>query len=235
MSIPALLLSMKTHLLDLLFPIECIGCGSDNQWLCDACVKKIELNNDFFCPFCGHFSFQGHTCFTCARNMKLGGAWVLGKYNSIMRACITAMKYSYIEQIGAILGLRMSSFFERFGHTNDFDIIMPVPLHSRRLLYRGFNQSLALAQKISEHFSIPLDDETLIRKKFTKPQVHYNRDKRLANIKDAFRVEDGDKILGKKILLIDDVMTTGSTLEGCASALIGAGAKSVWGFVLAKR
>lgn len=222
------------HAMDAFFPIECAGCAREGDWLCDACIGKIVFNNDFVCPLCGHFSFQGNTCFSCLKHSRLDGAWILGKYNDIMRTCIKCLKYYGIQDISNVLGNLMVKYLDGHSIKNNFDVIIPVPLHKRKELLRGYNQSFLLAKYISEYYAITLDDVSLIRKKYTQSQTKKGREKRLADLKNVFYVKNPSAISGKRILLIDDVLTTGATLSECARALSRANAKSVWGFVLAR-
>lgn len=107
------------------------------------------------------------------------------------------------------------------------DVLIPVPLHYTRLIKRRYNQASLLAQKLSHLIGIEVDNRSLVRYRKTKPQVEFSGKARLKNVKGAFRVIHPEKIVGKKIVLIDDVMTTGSTLKECALVLLQAGAKSV--------
>ena len=216
------------------FPIECAGCSKEGEWLCNACIGKIVFNNDFACPLCGHFSFQGNTCFSCLKHSRLNGAWILGKYNDIMRTCIKHLKYYGIRDISLHLGNLMIKYLDSHFIKDNFDIIIPVPLHKRKELLRGYNQSYLLAQHVSEYYAMVFDNVSLVRKKYTQSQTKKGREKRLADLKNVFYVKNPSAISGKRILLIDDVLTTGATLSECAQALSSANAKSVWGFVLAK-
>lgn len=107
------------------------------------------------------------------------------------------------------------------------DLIIPVPLHYTRLLKRKYNQSGLLAQKLSDMTSIPYNNFALIRSRKTKPQVEVSGKERVINVKNAFSVKNQKLVKGKRIVLIDDIMTTGSTVKECAIALKKAGAKSV--------
>lgn len=226
---------MKKNVLNILFPIECISCGTEGKWLCDTCVKKIAYHNEFICPFCGHFSYHGSVCYLCKKHKNLDGVWIVGKYSGAMRRCIMLMKYNCVKDISDVLANFMVRFLENNIMSVNCDALIPVPLHKRKELWRGFNQSFLLAKRVSEHLHIFFDRKSLVRKKFTPSQTKRKREQRLRNIQGAFHVVDKKAIFGRRIMLIDDVITTGATLEECASALKDAGAISVWGFVLAKR
>lgn len=117
---------------------------------------------------------------------------------------------------------------------SDYSLIIPVPLHLKRLRERGFNQSLILAREIAAKYELPIDFMTLKRQTYTEPQVNLGRGEREANVKGAFKVLDKDKISGEKIILVDDVFTTGSTVKECARVLMQGKAKEVAILTLAR-
>lgn len=107
------------------------------------------------------------------------------------------------------------------------DVIIPIPLHYTRMIKRRYNQSALLAKELNKLCGIPVDLAGVVRHRKTKPQVEFSGHERIKNVKGAFRVKHPDKLCGKRVLLIDDVMTTGSTLKECALAILEAGAASV--------
>ena len=117
---------------------------------------------------------------------------------------------------------------------SEFSLIIPIPLHPKKLRERGFNQSLVLGREIAKKFSIPIDFDTLIRKNDTKPQVNLGRSERMKNVKGAFMVRQKERIEGERILLVDDVYTTGSTVNECARVLRAAKASDVAVLTLAR-
>ena len=112
------------------------------------------------------------------------------------------------------------------------DLLMPVPLHPRRLRSRGYNQSALLAKGLSKKLGLEMDQRLLVRTRNTPPQVNASRDDRRENVQGSFRCVG--PVLGRAVILVDDVATTGSTLSACATALKAAGAASAWGLVLAR-
>lgn len=112
-------------------------------------------------------------------------------------------------------------------HEINPEVILPVPLHRSRLRQRGFNQAVLLGSKISSHLSIPMRSDILLRTKATEPQVELSAAERKLNVKDAFSVKSSEQLIGKRILLIDDVITTGSTMNECAKELKKAGAEMI--------
>jgi ComF family protein len=234
--------------LDTLFPINCLGCGQDGIWLCDKCFKKIDLLSFQVCPKCEKTITQsGLVCLACKTNIfpgqenfYLDGLLVTAKYRqSNLDKLIHLFKYNLIEDLHAPLGKLLIEALLK----NNFpipDMIIPVPLHNRRLRWRGFNQAELLARYISQSLTpglpIPLENGILLRKKYTGPQMHIKKySERQENLLDAFSVRENTLIKNKTVLLVDDISTTGSTLLECAKALKKAGAKKVFGIVLARQ
>lgn len=221
--------------LDILFPIRCIHCLRVEKWVCDECVKKIKLHTNFFCPICGHFSFYGELCIHCAKRSYLKGAWVIGDYrDEFMKKTIKHFKYRYAQGVGDVLSALVLEYLNMHAIQKQFDMIIPVPLHTRKKLSRGFNQSETIALGVSSYFHAAVCVDIVVRKRNTQPQSTVSVKKKLKNIKGAFFVTDTGQILGKTILLVDDVVTSGATLNECARALHAAGAKEIWGLILAK-
>jgi len=161
-------------------------------------------------------------------------ARALGKYEGALLDTIHLFKYHGKISAGEALGRMMAKTSYDFLVIGDYSLIIPVPLHPKRLRERGFNQSLILARQISKIFSIPLDFITLRRKIRTEAQVNLSRQKRVANVRGAFEVTARNGIEGKKILLIDDVYTTGSTVKECSEILMKNGAEEVAVLTLAR-
>lgn len=161
-------------------------------------------------------------------------ARALGKYEETLLDVIHLFKYHEKISVGEALGRMMAKTSYDSLAIGDYSLIIPVPLHPKRLRERGFNQSLILARQISKMFSIPLDFITLRRKIRTEAQVNLSRQKRAANVRGAFEVTDRNGIEGKKILLIDDVYTTGSTAKECSEILMKNGAEEVAVLALAR-
>ena len=118
--------------------------------------------------------------------------------------------------------------------TVPLDVVMPVPLHTKRLRHRGFNQALLLAHGVSERFAMPLNYDNLVRTRYTRPQVELSGRERAENVRGAFNLIRPQDVIDKKILLIDDVYTTGATMNECAKVLKDAGAGSVTVLTLAR-
>lgn len=152
-------------------------------------------------------------------------------YASPLREAIHAFKYRGVARLGPLLGAYMAG---RLRATAGFDVVVPVPLHPAREARRGYNQATILARTIASRWERPLVLSALVRVRETSPQVTLDLNARRGNVRGAFACVDAAAVAGRRVLLVDDVMTTGSTLDACAAVLKAAGAKQVWGFTLAR-
>lgn len=137
------------------------------------------------------------------------------------------LKYRGVIAAGAILGNLLASCVRVSLPVEEYDRILPVPLHRKRLRERGFNQSLLLAEVLAREFSLTLDFQSLRRRVHTSPQIGLGKGERSVNVRNAFEVVRKAEIEGSRILLVDDVYTTGSTVGECARVLLEGGARSV--------
>lgn len=222
--------------LDLFFPKRCIGCNIFDTWLCDACHARLPLVTEQKCPVCVRvITPEGTVCLPClqSEHPAISGVFVVSLYNDqLLKTIIHHFKYRFIRDLGAPLAVLAAQGIKHATLPAP-DIMIPVPLHPRRLRWRGFNQAHELIQQLD--LTIPIDTTTLLRKRFTTSQVKKkSRKKRQENLAGAFIVTDKSAITGKNILLVDDVVTTGTTLEECAKALKSAGASTVTALVLAR-
>ena len=161
-------------------------------------------------------------------------ARALGQYDRVLMDVIHRFKYGGKVSLGERLGEFMAENSYPALAVADYSLIMPVPLHPRRLRQRGFNQSLILAREISRRFSRRLDFLSLRRIVFTEPQVGLGKERRERNLRGAFRVDDAGRIKGEQIILVDDVYTTGSTVKECALTLMNSKAEKVAVLTLAR-
>ena len=233
---------VRTFILDTLFPISCLVCQTQiNRWICPSCLEKIPLQKEQVCPICERIiTPKGEVCFSCRKKNSIDGLLVCASYKekTISRA-VHYFKYRFVEKISIPLGKIMLKSFLSFDLLLP-DLIVPIPLHCRRLRWRGFNQSQLLANYLGENltpgFEIVVSKNNLIRKRYTSPQMKIkNFKERQENMQNAFTVLRKKEIQGKNILLVDDIATTGSTLFECAQTLKKAGAKKVFGIVIARQ
>ncbi|MDZ7798009.1 MAG: ComF family protein [Patescibacteria group bacterium] len=223
-------------LLDLLFPVTCLGCGKEGQWLCQTCLNQIKFNKKQVCPVCRKPSNQGQVCFICQKNIKLKSLVVICDYqDQIIEKAIHSLKYKYARDLKKFFNLIINFHLQN----NDYNflknsVIIPIPLHKKREKWRGFNQALIIAKELSKITNIYLSENSLKRTKNTKSQIKLKAKQRQKNLENAFKVSQKLEILGKTAILIDDVYTTGATMNEAAKALKKAGAKDVKGLVIAR-
>ncbi len=166
-----------------------------------------------------------YTCFTCVkRPPSFTRAWTLYPYTSPLRDAICLFKYRGKVSLASPLAALMIDRLPLFGH---IDVIMPVPLHRERLRQREFNQSLLLADQIGRVLGIPVSYTNLIRTIYSPAQTALPRKARLKNLRGTFTVRYPDEIITQRVLLIDDVFTTGTTVNECAKSLRKAGSSDV--------
>lgn len=245
---PKLFERIKIFLLDILFPIQCLGCGKEGQWICDECLEAIKLTDYLVCPICKKNSVSGKVCWLCQDKTALAGLLVACSYkNEFLKKAIHIFKYKFVQDLSKPLAVFLiqrletvfgSEFFPAFWkdevYSSEF-LIIPVPLHQKRLRWRGFNQAELLGKRVSSFLKLPFKGDVLIRRRYTIPQTEIkNKEKRKENIKGAFQCIVPEKVKAKRIILVDDVCTTASTLNECAKALSKSGAKEIWGLVLAR-
>ncbi len=232
------------YLADLLYPPRCLVCGEDLEAgiagpLCDEHRRAVVPVEEPFCDRCGKKMFARTTgdllCDACRRaGPHFDRAFSATLYNDAMRPFVHRYKYDMRHYLHAPLARWMVEFMHRHIDVESLDGIVPVPLHWRRFQYRGFNQATALARPIAREFSLPVITRVLRRWRHTVPQVDLEPDERLKSIRGAFRVRRAERIEGKRLLLVDDVYTTGATMNECARVLKAAGAASVIAFTLTR-
>lgn len=231
------LISILRGLSEIIFPSRCISCETlldhcKNYSFCLNCFSKIKFIKSPICDCCGT-PFAGdncrdHLCGDCILSKpSYSIARSVGYYESPLLDIVHRFKYGKKVSLGKSLGKLMADYeypgFSISGHT----LIIPVPLHSRRLRERGFNQSVILGREISKRFAIPMDFQTLRRHIYTEPQVSLGKKERESNVRGAFSISEPLKIKDKKIILLDDIYTTGSTVKECSELLLKSGAHSV--------
>ncbi|HEX2920808.1 MAG TPA: ComF family protein [Bacteroidales bacterium] len=205
----------------LLFPRTCFGCGNhlmrNEKVICTECLYEIPCTN-----FHNEPENQVAKLFWGRCRIERAAAYSGFSSGSRMQSLIHNLKYKGITEIGIEMGKMYGSILSQSGFTSGIDIIIPVPLHPSRQRSRGFNQSELIAGGISEGTGLPVFTKILVRSSRTKTQTKKSRFSRWINVEGIFQVNDVGSIKGKHILLVDDVITTGSTLEACANELLKA-------------
>ncbi|TET45553.1 ComF family protein [candidate division TA06 bacterium] len=225
--------TMLRDIIDFLFPPFCLVCKAplfkNERTICDACYLRIRPVDSPYCQVCGRPLRRAGLCRACER---YGKAYVrrraVGIYESVLAEAIKSLKYRSRLSIAKKLGKMMSRLALADSEMSRVDAIVPVPLHRVRQRERGYNQALLLSKEISREMNLPVVAKSLVRTKFTKQQTRLSRKKRRGNVAGAFKVLDRESVRDKQILLVDDVTTTGATLEECTKALLDAGACAVY-------
>lgn len=222
--------------INIIIPHMCQLCGSQtDDYICANCKQGINFISGTVCTRCGmpfiSKESSNHLCSGCIKKKQpFAMARSIAEYNGVLLEAIHKLKYNAKTFLAKPLGLFMAEGLP----LNNYNIIVPVPLHKKRLKERGFNQSLLLAKEISKKHKIPIDYLNLKRTRFTEPQINLKGEERLKNVRGAFEVEDGKIFKNKNILLIDDVYTTGATIKECSNVLKKTGAKNVFALTLAR-
>lgn len=220
---------MFQFLLDFIYPKRCVGCSQMGAYLCPNCFKEVEFLKLQYCPACKFVSKRGLTHEKCKRSSRLDGIHSLVIYEGAARKLIQKIKYR-----GAfdILNEIMPRFLNQVALEFEPElIVVPVPLHKDRHLVRGFNQSELIARKLGQIFGETYSNKYLVRVRNTTTQTSLTREERMMNLKNAFLASV--KVKHKSFLLVDDVWTTGATLNEAARELKKRGAKQVYAFTIA--
>ncbi len=202
--------------LDILFPVSCLECKKGSKYICDDCLTKVEV--------------------ICRINPK-NNTYSIFKYEAVVRKAIIALKYKFasdvVRELSQICTQKLKNDLY-FSSTNT--ILIPIPLHSRRQNWRGFNQSEVVGKQIAKDLGWEFEPNILVRELASKPQVGLTKSERVRNISGKFAVNSSlkEKIRGQKIIVFDDVVTTGATMEEAIKVLEKSGAKEVFGLTIAK-
>ena len=224
---------LQNEVIDFFFPRECIGCGKVGDFICVQCSKKLSRLNPPFCLRCGKPESSGTFCHECwGKSNSLDSIRSVFVFDGILREAVLSFKYRNLRAIANCLGEFMASYYKV--NSLSGDILVPVPLNEKRIRDRGYNQSGLLAREISMSIGVPVSEKVIRRTRDCQPQARTkNVDERRRNMENAFS-HIGDGVSGMDVVIIDDVCTSGATLEACAFALKSAGAKRVTGFTLAR-
>jgi ComF family protein len=205
--------------ISLLFPRLCYACGNyllrNENLICTECYVVIPRTNYHAEPDNPVAQLFWGRCV-----IEKAAAFSYYNKGSRIRNLIHNMKYKGIREIGYELGKIYGSSLKASGFTNDIDMIIPVPLHPSKKRTRGFNQSESISNGIAEAASLPVDIQSLVRVVISATQTRRSRYERWTNVEGIFEVVDPETITGKHILLVDDVITTGSTIESCTNELL---------------
>jgi competence protein ComFC len=228
--------------IDLLFPPRCVVCKSLGSWLCSTCASSIEMIQLPVCRRCGlplrHSGPSGMTPDRCSQCRQMSQEWegllAYAYYDGALREAIHQFKYEDLRCLAPRLAGLMAEGWQVLAPDGWLpQAIVPIPLHPSRQRQRGYNQASLLARELGVYLHCPVVEGALIRVRATAPQVGLGVEERRANVHRAFRCLE-DRLRGRNILLVDDVCTTGSTLESACLALKAAGVASVLAYTLAR-
>ncbi len=235
--------------IDLIYPPRCSVC---NQFLlrgregrkpgspiCPSCAEDFQRLTNPHCIICARpfeaETGENHLCESCLRKRPLFNAIETPYlYEGSLKNAIHRFKYGGRSGLACFLGPLLGSFAKDHGLGVDHPLVIPIPLHPRRLRERGFNQSKLLSEHVAEGLSAELDFLSLRRIRYTLPQTGLGRHERRKNVRGAFRLQDNSRVSGRTVFLVDDVATTGNTLNACAKTLLKGGADKVFCLVLAR-
>ena len=236
---------IKKFLAELFFPSFCLGCQKEGTYLCQDCTSTLEISQYNYC-LCNKNPLRlppagtNGKCQRC-QNKKLSGLYFSLPYKEkfLTRKLIYQFKYQpYIKSLAKNLaGILIEHFIITSKNTDQIwqdSFLVPVPMERKKLKRRGYNQAEELAKELAKTLKIPVISNNLIKIKVTLPQIKLSAKDRQENQKNAFLVKTPAELKNKKIFLVDDVYTTGSTMEECANVLRTSGVKQVWGISIAR-
>jgi len=235
----------KEFLLDLFFPKFCLGCQKEGAYLCDDCRSLLDIAEYNYClcdtkPQRLPPDSKSGKCQRC-QDKKLSGLFFALPYKekALTRKLIYQFKYQpYLKDLAETLASILIEHFIISGKNTDEvwenSVLIPVPLDKNKLKSRGYNQSEELAKELSKILKIPVISNNLVKIKSTKPQMELSKSEREKNLAGVFEIKNPAEFTGKKIFLVDDVYTTGCTMQECAKILKENSAKQIWGIALAR-
>ena len=223
---------LTSSALNLLFPLSCVVCGRDGSYLCPGCEPELPRLEEPYCQRCADPD-EERVCDWCrAQPPAFDGVRAPYLMEGAVRDMVHSFKYQNLRAAAPELGQLLSAYLD--SSPIRAEVVVPVPLHPRRERERGYNQAELLARELSKRTRLPMGSHSLRRLRNTPPQVSVRSpDERKRAVQGAF--ECISDIGGQRVLLIDDVVTSGSTMSACATALKAGGARSVWGLALARQ
>ena len=212
------------------FPIYCVGCDVEGKWVCESCFNNIDIKGYFACPICGVKNNDGLSC--CKSSIKKHISITKYDEKKIIEKIIYLLKYEHVD----LISLEITKIIKQFYNLdrsifNEIDVIVPISLSKKRFKERGFNQAEVIANCLSNVIDIDVFNY-LDRTKHTKQQAKLTALERVLNVKGAFTCNTN--INDQTVLLVDDVYTSGATMQAGSKALYKSGAKKVVGFSLAR-
>ncbi|MFQ5879944.1 MAG: ComF family protein [Dehalococcoidia bacterium] len=223
--------------LDLLFPPRCASCGGYDQFICRSCADAMPKAQPPRCPVCWQRQPAADVCRRCQQQPPaFAAARSPFVYEGPVRSAVHSFKYGYVSALGGPMAALMAQGLRQ--HFPPTLVLVPVPLSPWRQRSRGYNQAALLARELATLCGLPLAEDALVRRRNTAPQARLTgesvADQRRRNVQGAFLARPEALPAGTTPLLVDDVMTSGATLDACALALKEAGASTVFALVFAR-
>lgn len=207
---------------NLLFPRLCVLCMNalvkGEEYLCTACLAKL--------PHLQPEDARRHELYyklSASLPLQEVLAYLLYQKSGSSQKLLRLIKYRGFPELSTILGRHFGARLAKAGYSRKFDVIIPVPLHNSRLKQRGYNQSEAFALGLAKALALPVETTAVVRSSAGTTQTRKSRIDRWLNVATSFEVTDTEMLRGKRVLLVDDVVTTGATLEACAQVILKAG------------
>jgi ComF family protein len=207
------------HLLHLFYPHICTGCGTDvlpnDQMLCLHCLNDLPVTNFF-----GHAGNPVEEIFYGRLNIEQGASGYFFTKQSLLQHLLIQLKYRHNKDIGFYMGRLLAHLIKENNAFEDVDALIPLPLNPRKERIRGYNQATAICNGIASVTHMQVVDKVVVRNVFTETQTHMGRISRWENMDGVFAIKDEALLANQHLLLVDDVVTTGATLEACGSEIL---------------
>lgn len=220
------------RIIEWLYPMTCVFCGKIcKEGICDVCRVQIPKIEEPRCKRCGkpiHFA-EEEFCYDCKNTRQ----WYeqgrsLWLHQGRVKQSLYAFKYQNRRVYGSVYGRELAEHFGTLLKLWEIDKIIPVPIHKNKRRVRGFNQAEIIAKELGKCTGIPVDTSLVIRTRDTTPQKEYGHSERRKNLKNAFEVTSKKEVYGKNFLIVDDIYTTGTTIQFISKTLIKAGCKKTY-------
>lgn len=220
--------------LNIIYPLTCGGCDAPGSTVCADCIDAfLAVDEATSCPFCGRALATASECGACLSEKRYFSAGHFGfLFSGPLRTALLAFKFRDRKDVGRFLIHLLHNKLKRLA--DRFDAIVPLPVTEGRLRERGFNQTYVLAEEIARITGKPLDYRSLVKTRETRDQYTLGRDERRKNIQGIFSVDCSESLRGRRILLVDDLFTTGSTVSEASRTLLRAKVAVVEVFALAR-
>jgi ComF family protein len=228
---PTILNTLTNIVLDIAFPKKCVVCGKLDTLFCEKCLGRVIFLKTQNCPYCFKITLRGRVCKSCKSKSALTGVYVMAHFEEPLKEVIHKYKYESIKALRGDLADIAWPYMEDFPKKA---ILTCVPSSPKRLAWRGYNQSEEIAKILAKNTGIRFYPNLLKRAKYKTPQTQLKRKERFQNVQDAFKADKKIDLEGKQVVIFDDLVTSGATLDACAREIRKMGATRVWGFVLAR-